>query len=314
MRIISAQPDHIYMIWQLYVQINNFTKLSIADKYIILIGYRNNTISKESIEFKKHCDIHKVICLFYPDKREEVPYLPSIKPHLLKQYFKYNPQKEPFLLIDSDVIFTTKFPNLEECYSDEVWYLSDTIDYIGAAYIISKGEELLEKMCKLVGIDKQIVIDNEGYSGGAQYLIKNSNYNFWKKVEKDSVSLYSLMKETEQIYCPEHPIQSWCAEMWATLWNCWLHGIQTDVIKELDFCWPMNDIKEYQEKYIYHNAGVIDEDKDLFYKGKYTQNYPFNDNFDHINKEKCTIEYTKEVMETGKKLGLHDSRNGEMSL
>jgi hypothetical protein len=39
-------------------------------------------------------------------------------------------------------------------------------------YLRAKGKELLDNMCTLVGIDKEIVVKNDQHAVGAQYLIK----------------------------------------------------------------------------------------------------------------------------------------------
>lgn len=299
MKFISAQPDNLYFVWQLYIQLYNFQKLGIAKDYIILMGFREDMITKEAIELKKYCDTFGAKIYFFPDSRHDLTYLPSMKPHLMKQFFNYHSSSEPFFYIDSDVIFTDKLPDFKKFCKGDKWYLSDTVSYIGAEYIISKSPELLKGMCQIVGISEKVVIENEKNSGGAQYLIKNTDYYFWNKVEGDCYKLFEYMKRTEKQYCPEHPIQYWCAEMWATLWNAWLRGIKTKVVPQIDFCWPNNDLTEWDNKYIYHNAGVIKDETNLFYKGAFLNKVPFGESFDHVSKDRCSIKYVEQLLATG---------------
>ena len=70
------------------------------------------------------------------------------------------------------------------------WYLSDTNSYLNYDYIQQKGNHVYEKMCEIIGIDKLIPKLMNSNSGGAQYIVKNTTYEFWNKVELDSVNLY----------------------------------------------------------------------------------------------------------------------------
>ena len=65
-------------------------------------------------------------------------------------------------------------------------------------------------------------------------------------------------------------IQFWTAEMWSLLWNLWLYGHKTKVIKDLDFSWATDSIDVYEQKPILHMAGVTEDLKSSkFYKGEY---------------------------------------------
>ena len=154
-------------------------------------------------------------------------YISSVRPNILKQhFFKYKElSKETFLYHDCDIAFTRK-PNFKKFLNDDIWYLSDTNSYINYDYVISKGEDIYDRMCTIVGLDKTIPVKNNLHSGGAQYLIKNVNYKFWSKVENDSERLYKeitfMNNEKINLDNSYHPLQIWCADMWAVLWNAWL--------------------------------------------------------------------------------------------
>jgi hypothetical protein len=180
--------------------------------------------------------------------------------------------------------------------NDNVWYLSDTRSYLNSAYIKSKGEELFIEMCNIVKILPEIVQNNDNYAGGAQLLIKNTNVDFWEKVENDSEDLYKFMKTTEYKYNPNYPIQSWTAEMWATLWNAWLWGNETKIYDDFNFSCATDNIEKWNITNIYHNAGAVIDDGTYFLKTKY-QLSPFNKIIECSNKY-CSFNYLKEVRDT----------------
>lgn len=307
MRFLSAQPDTIYSIWQLQVQMHNFRKFGIEDKCIILIGYNPEIgISKEALKFKEDTS---AIVLFLEDSRNlsERLYIPSIKPHLIKKLYLDNNdlvENRSIILHDADILFT-KLPDLKELVKKRKIFLGDTESYIGAEYIKQKGEGLLEEMCKIVGINPAIVIKNQKNSGGAQYLFTNNlnlSFDFWDKVEKDSNALYKHMLVTSNKYTPEAPIQSWTAEMWALLWNLWLVGLDTEITDELSFSWATSPISELEKHSIFHNAGVTQDSKNLFFKGAFANTTPFGSDFSYVSDQFCSYFYVQEIIETAKAL------------
>ena len=99
-------------------------------------------------------------------------------------------------------------------------------------------------------------------------------------------------------------IQFWTAEMWSLLWNLWLYGIETKVVKELEFSWATDTVKVYETKPILHMAGVTDNLKHTkFYKGDYINVDPLMklsediNHFDFIDKNSSTIKYV-EIMKS----------------
>lgn len=91
---------------------------------------------------------------------------------------------------DSDILFTEKF-DIQRFVEDDICYLSDTINYIGAEYFDSriknvipskleeyKSRDILNEVASLVGISRKVCEANEYDSGGAQYLLKNIDYLF----------------------------------------------------------------------------------------------------------------------------------------
>lgn len=298
MKILVVLPDIDYFLWQMLVQINNFRKLGYEQDVIYLIGKQKNEISENLKRIILHgctkCKFH-----LYNDERKYPQYSSSMRPHILTKFFKDYPElsKETIFYIDPDVIFTKKL-KLDDYLTNNVWYLSDTRSYIDSNYIRSKSDSLFIEMCKIVGVDPELVKNNDKNAGGAQYLMKGVNSEFWKKVEIDCENLYKHMINTSSKYCPEQPIQAWTADMWAVLWNAWYFKYETKIIKKLDFCWATDSIKKWKNTYIYHNAGAVVDNDTFFIKTKY-QLSAFNQNIKCSN-EYCSFNYVNEIKETEK--------------
>ena len=191
---------------------------------------------------------------------------------------------------DCDIVFTrpVRFDALE---ADDTWYLSDTRSYIDHEYVASKGAGIYEGMCAIVGIDASVPKLNAASSGGAQYIIKRVTAAFWEKVERDCVALYAFMQGRQ---VGANPIQSWTADMWAVLYNAWLHGHRTEVTAALDFAWPNNGLAAWERCAIYHNAGVLASQRDTyFYKGDYITKPPSDVRVGHAGS--CSHMYAGEV-------------------
>jgi hypothetical protein len=187
---------------------------------------------------------------------------------------------------------------------DEKWYGSDTRWYIGHSYIKSKGEDILDAMCEIVDISKNIIEENEENAIGAQYLMKGIDYNFWDNVEKDSENLFReinlLSNKKKQIEPSYHELQIWCADMWAVLWNGWKLGKQTICHKDLEFSWATSTEEDWNRLNIFHNAGVTTSTSGLFYKAEYMNELPYNKNL-KITPNTASWYYWNEICETAKK-------------
>ena len=100
------------------------------------------------------------------------------------------------------------------------------------------------------------------------------------------------MKDTSNKYAPEHPIQSWTADMWALLWNAWLFKHETKIIKRFDFAWATDNIDKWKKVSIFHNAGAVLKNGHYFLKTDY-QTSPFNKKLS-CGKDSCSYNYIKE--------------------
>jgi len=287
--LMCVQPSIKYFAWQLEVMLTNFKTLGLHNDFDIhiLLAY-NSTLSTyiEDISWGKAVEEKVGIGSFYyyDDKeRNGFTYTSSVRPHILKQHFKKFPylSQRPIFYHDCDIIFT-KYPdfifNLLE--DDDNWYVSDTESYIGYNYIFSKGQDVLDKMCHLTGIHPEFVKDRQKQSGGAQYLMKGVDWVFFDKMERDCEILFKEITALNIQKVKEnpayHPLQIWTSDMWAILWNAWLRGYKTNIIPEMDFCWATDPIEKYEQKYIFHNAGVVDSMKEtIFFKGEYRDKIPY---------------------------------------
>jgi hypothetical protein len=190
-------------------------------------------------------------------------------------------EKEAILYHDCDIVFTKPI-DWNQFLQDDKWYGSDTRWYIGHDYIISKGEDILDKMCEIVDIDKQLVKDNELNAIGAQYLMKGINAEYWERVEKDCERLFKeitdINNEKKAINPSYHELQIWCSDMWAVLWNGWKMGKETICHPALEFAWGTSTEADWHRLNIFHNAGVTEATSGLFYKALYINELPYNKN------------------------------------
>ena len=313
---VSVQPDIPYFHWQTKIYVNNFIDKGIKpDKiHVLFVMVDRDQESEESLKLKDYgINVHHI-----KDTREknQKKYIPTLRPLALKEWLKNNPELgKCYFYHDSDIVFR-ELPDFNSLLNDDICYVSDTISYIGHDYILEcckryetqhntlSNGELLTKMCEIIGISSDTVKNNQKNSGGAQYLIKNTDYLFWEKVFNDSIKLYEMLLSFSKKYPINHHIQMWTSDMWAVLWNIWLLGKETLITKNLDFSWATDTISIYEKKPILHMAGVTDGLKTTkFYKGEFINVNPFdklkeNPNyFNYVDKNSSTIKYI-EIMKS----------------
>jgi len=279
MRYICAQHSKLYYAWQTDAMIFSFLQNDIKQEQIdIVLAEDKNELGHFLNLKKKYPNINLYV---YEDTRQSKRYASSIRPHILKKHFKANPElyRGTFLYHDCDIALTKPLdltPYL--CGCNPTIYFSDTKSYLGYNYIKSKGQDVLDLMCKTINIDQKIVQQNEHKSGGCHYLFKDIDFNFWDQVEIDSEELFKkvsqLNREKKAKNNEYHELQIWCADMWAILWNLWKLGRKTEILKELDFTWSTSTNETWFKNSIYHNAGTNDDQDNKFHKAQYTQKYP----------------------------------------
>jgi len=334
-RFICVQPDDDYYTWQVHAWIESLKTLGYSEKATVLIfipQFRNKNPKLQQI-----IDLYpETEFVFYKDVKGEVNnyfqvYIPALRPWTLAKYFEEHPEwsEKAVFYCDSDVVFTDKL-DVEKFVNDDVCYLSDTNSYINASYFDSKVKDVIpQKMddyntrdilgetASIVGINRATCEKYNEHSGGAQYLLKNINSEFWKKVFKDCIAIRMQLMFINKQYFPNENkgFQSWCADMWAVLWNLWLRNQETKCVPEMDFSWASDGIEKLSSKAIFHNAGIVSENGNgypAFYKGKYHNGGdPTKDPHleivlnDENSKKYCTHFYATKLKELKQKYNLN---------
>lgn len=307
---LSCQPAIPRYTWEVEVYIHNFLDMGIDPKDIqVVLGYdkRQLKLCGDWIKLRKH--FKDVKFYFYEDTREgSNSYQPSLQAHILYKHWQKNRwmENEDIFFHDADFIFTKPF-DFTSFLGDDYWYLSDTISYIGAKYIQSKGDEVFDAMVKISGLEKSLIVERENSSGGAQKLIKKVPMEYWKDVFDMSMELWKtippisnkIKKEKGASY---HVLQHWTMSMWAELWCAWRLGKETKVPKEFDFHFGIDNIKHWDEKAFYHNAGILGSQADsMFFKGLFDKNLPYGYELKKPNTNVVAWNYYNFIQEVGKK-------------
>lgn len=307
LRFVCAQPAIPYYTWQVEVMIHNFIEMGVNPNNMDVICYAEDGIIPEQW-IKLANKYNYVRFFFYSDTRQNKGYTSSIRPNILKQHWEVRPEihNDTIFYHDCDIAFTKPISEwiTEEMINDDKWYGSDTMWYIGHDYIISKGDDILTKMCEIVDIDKDLVKQNELSSIGAQYLMKGIDYNFWDKVETDCENLFreiNLLSNSKKLIEPTyHELQIWCADMWSVLWNGWKLGYETICHPNMEFSWATSPENLWNTCNIFHNAGAVNSTTGLFYKAEYMNKLPYNEVLD-IKEGTTSYEYWKLIQNTAKK-------------
>lgn len=309
---LSCQPAIPKFLWEVEVYVNNFLDMGIDPNDIhVVLGLEKNA-TKIPDQWKRLHRHFKGVTFFYiNDTRPNTnTYQPSIQAHLLHKYWSQNRnlEKQSVFFHDSDFIFTKPF-DFEPFLNDNIWYFSDTVSYIGADYIRSKGEEVLEAMVDIAGLDKQFVIDQQKNSGGAQKLMKNVTAQYWLDAYNLQLRLWNEIPPISQRIAKEKEaageyylqLQHWTMSMWAELWMAWKYGFETRVPKAFDFHFAIDKIDVWLDRAFFHNAGVTGPDSGLFFKGMFDKELPYGYEIPNANKNVTGWNYFKYIQEVGKK-------------
>ena len=232
-----------------------------------------------------------VRCFVYDDNRADKSYIPAIRPYLWWQYLRNYPEREDetYFYIDSDVIFK-EWPNLDGLLTSKDQIAGSNCDnYIGYEYLkqVEKGPEIIGRMAQYCNITPHQMIGVPGI--GAQMVIGHPTAEMWQKAYSRSNIIYHYFDSVTS------NIQKWTAEMWAQLWTFVEHGVEITMPKELDFCWCTDPLYRWDETKILHNSGVTKDDGELFFKGKYHDHTPFDEDLSWVNPEKCSIKYVDAI-------------------
>lgn len=304
---LTVISDDTYLLWQLELLLKNYNDLGYTYDYHVLV-YKpfnrkvwNDRVGQLERKFRN-------IKFFYYEGTQEllddirkIDYIPLMREYCLIEHWNTHPELEKNTIFyhDADILFT-KYLNFNSWIQDDINYLSYTGEYLNHDYFLSKTknvsperlQDYIEKnpintLFGLCGISEDIIISNNKNTGGAQYILKNIDVNFWKEVYKDTMQIKSFLSLINQLYMEGNNIkereqngfQSFCADMWAVVWNLWKRGGETKCPSSLNFAWATSPIKDLQKYSIYHNAGVSLEkmhmdgkEEWMFYKGRYSNN------------------------------------------
>ncbi len=334
LKYVCVQPDDNYYTWQVHLWLESLKNRGESDKAIVLVftpNYREkNEKWKQVVDLYPEAEFH-----FYKDEHDVSSllgiYIPVLRPYTLWRHWKEHPElsDKAIFYCDSDVLFTQHF-DIQQFIDDDVCYLSDTNSYINAKYFDSKVEQVLPgkleeyktrdvlaEIGSVVGISREEAEANNDHSGGAQYFLKNIDTAFWSKVMNDCILIRSYLQKINREYfeSEDKGFQSWCADMWAVLWNLWVKEKEVKVIPEMGFSWSPDPIEKLETHPILHNAGIVGTQMDgyaCFYKGKYhTGQDPTKDEHldvilnDEKSKTRCTWYYANELKKLSNKYNLN---------
>jgi len=333
--LIFAQPNDSFFIWQCHLYIESCVNAGFKIENIHPLIYVPPGRENKNSEWEKLENTYKGLKIyFYEDKgiaRHLSIYIPVLRPHVIAQHFEAFPEleKETIIYTDCDILWL-KGLDIEKFYDDDVCYISNAQSYMNNSYFESKKRDILEEkkeeastrdflkeICDIAGIPKEIAVENNNNTGGVQYILKNVSSSFWKKVEVDTLNIRThLLGVNKQFYKDENSgIQSWCADLWAVLFNLWYRDKKVKVVPEMDFAWSTDSIAKVDTCGILHNAGIVGTTQGTwpaFYKGKYHNGGdPTNDV--HLNtvltneetKKHCNWYYANKLSELKMKYNLN---------
>jgi hypothetical protein len=330
---MQCAPCDDYYWWQTHLWLESLKSIGKSNKAVSLIftpNYRDRNPKWDKLK-----ELYPESEFFFYKDTDNITkllgiYIPLIRPYILMKYFKLHPElkEKAVFYSDCDVLFTEKF-NIDKFLNDDVCYLSNTLSYINASYFDSKikdvipekleqykTRDILNEACKLVGVSREIAEKNNLNSGGAQYLLKNIDWQFWDKIITDSIKIRQYLQEINKYFFENENkgFQSWCADMWAVLWGLWDRNQETRIVEELNFAWSSDPISKLETCPIFHNAGIVGEKQGeipVFYKGKYHMGAnPFEDSHLELvynneqSKTLCNWYYVSKMIELKQKYNL----------
>lgn len=289
MRFISAQPYDFYFVWQVEVQIVNFRKHNISQNMHVLVWYPQDDTNLE--HWKKLEEKYPEVSFFYyRDKGVNLKlYIPQLRPHILARHFDNFPhlKEEVIFYHDSDIIFNF-LPPFGILSAGDINWQSDTSGYLDYEYLRRKEvqgglkeNEAIERLCEIGKVSVETFKSYTGKTGGAQYILKGIDGDFWRDVERQVLEIRGTFywgvpnSINKRFFKNENAgFQSWCADMWAVNMALWNRGKITDITSDLDFSWATDTADTYHKKPIFHNAGVTAVSPGLFYKAKWMDKSP----------------------------------------
>lgn len=328
---ISAQPDDIAFSWQIELFIESLRDAGYTNPVQVLLYVPPDRAKagtcKRFRELQRRYYKHDVSFFWYPDTAnlldfgiQQADYVPLLRPHMLKKHFYRYPElsEKAIFYHDSDIIFTKRI-ELDPFLHDDTCYLSSAGGYLGTKYFDDKVKEvkpglqdefrqkdILDACAKIIGINRHVCEQNDQSAGGAQYILKNVNHNFWEDVEMGSYRLRRFLNfglggiNARYFNSEEDGIQSWCADMWALLWNLWKRKTPTATPASLNFCWATDPVKQWKDTAIYHDAGVNQSNQHYLFNKRAPPftlegRLPYETDLSHVSSEFCSYNYVQYI-------------------
>lgn len=331
LNILCCVTDNIRYIWEARVLLTNLREFGHSGQLALLIFQHKTPIEKEfSSEWRELAEeFPEAKFVYYKDTQnisrscQIFNYSSLFRLYVLQEYFKTNKhlQEEAIFYIDSDIILTKPI-DFEQFLQDDINYLSwtgspnRTDNYLWQPYFDSKRVQVVEarlpqydkldplaKVAEICGTTRECITLNSPNIGGAQYLLKNIDSQFWTDCFNASCEIKLYLSGINQIFFKgddhiqreNNGFQSWCADMWALAFCLLGKGREIRTPKELDFAWSCDRIERADTTSLCHDAGITSdakvrvafeklsdgtnrfEDCPMFLKSKYDNKFPIED-------------------------------------
>ena len=310
---ICVQPYDFYFYWQVEVLITNFRKHAVSNYMHVIVWFPEEK-KKETVNWEKLKDKYPEVSFFYyvdSGNTNIQLYIPQLRADALIQHFEKYPElrEKTIFYHDCDIIFNY-LPGFEGLAKGEINWQSNTSSYLDYDYLAGKEKEgnikeheVIGKMAQIGGITTDIIKSYTGKTGGAQYILKGIDADFWRDAKRMMIQLRQLLfyghtpSINKTYFASENAgFQSWCADMWAVNFSLWKRGKVTDITPKLDFSWATDDAETYMLKPIFHNAGVSALSNGLFYKAKWMTSSPIGKRH-NVKKDTASYFYVKAIQE-----------------
>lgn len=294
---ITVQPYDFYFSWQVETQIVNFRKHGISDRMHVLIWYPEEKVGTNAPLWEKIEEKYPEVKFFYYTDSGGTDvhlYISMLRPDALMQHFAKYPELRGKTIFyhDCDIIFNY-LPDFDRLATDDINWQSNTSSYLDYDYLRRKEQqgkipehEAIQVLADIGKVSVDTIKSYTGKTGGAQYVLKGIDSDFWKDVKQQCYGIRDKFYRGSDIHPRKNTInykyfsseaegfQSWCADMWAVNFALWNRGKITDITPELDFSWATDSEETYLKKPIYHNAGANGKQPGIFYKGKWILTSP----------------------------------------
>lgn len=335
LKFVTVFPIDTYFTWQCHLWLESLKEIKQSENAIVIVFVPLD---------RQPDDKWKEISSLYPeaefnyikDDGSVDPllkyYIPILRPYCMREYCRLHPEisDDAVLYCDCDVLFMPGF-DVSHLLDDDIVYGSNTNSYISASYFDSKIKDVLitkvleykridvlDESAKIIGIDRATCEKYNTESIGTQYLLKNTNAEFWDNVFNKCIPLITYLGDINKRYFANENkgFQKWTSDMWAVLWEIWRRGQDTKVVKEMDFAWATDKVEKLENYKILHNAGVTADymnNVPYFFKGKYISGRVDPTTDEHLkivlsneeSKRYCTWWYAHKLMKLKEKYSLN---------